>query len=214
MADFPQFFVVVFSRTGANEIQIEAAMKALSEQHATSLASLFAGDGQGAVACSQSGDPAVAGGYNVQILARFGDVLPDSPTFWALRGTLGSTSALANPLARTRPLINTLRIAGSSIKLFAARQGQMLLQGSRLSRAFALVVAVALAVAGGSLVALAKGAQREARLVEMTRPVCSQSDIENRQLRRLVRHELHVGLSKRHVFYVVASLCQANSREG
>lgn len=148
MADFSQFFVIVFSRTGANEIQIEPVMKALSEQHATSRASLFAGDGQGAVACSQSGDPAVAGGDNVQILARLRDVLPDGPNFWALRGTLGSTSVLANPLARTRPLTNTLRIAGSSIMLFAARQRQMLLQGSRLSRAFSLLVAVATAVAG------------------------------------------------------------------
>jgi hypothetical protein len=214
MTDFPQFYVVVFSRAEASEIRIEATMTALSERHAASLASHFAGDGQGAIAFSQSGDPSVGGGKNVKVLARLGDVLPHGPIFWALERTPGYASVHANPLARTGPVTNTLRIALSRVMLFAARQGQILRQGSSLSRAIASLVAVALAVSGGSLVALAKGAKREARLMEMARPVCSRSDIENKQLRRLVRHNLHDGLSKKHVFYVVASLCQANSREG
>ncbi len=212
MADFPQFFVVVFSRTEANEIQIGAAMRALNERHAASLGSHFVGDGQGAIAFSRSGDRSVARGENVKILAQFGDALPDGPNIWA-PGTPGSASVRANPLAKKRPVTNALRIARSRIVSFAARQRQFLQERSRLSHAMASLVTVAFAVSGGSLVALAKGAQREARLVEMARPACSHSDIENKTLRWLVRHELHAGLSKEHVLYAVASLCQANSRE-
>jgi len=57
MAGIPNFFVVAFSRTEASELRAEIAMKAFNEHHAASLASHFAGEGQGAIAFSQKEGP-------------------------------------------------------------------------------------------------------------------------------------------------------------
>ncbi|SEF01807.1 hypothetical protein SAMN05519104_7791 [Rhizobiales bacterium GAS188] len=92
MADISIFFVVAFSRTEASELRAEAAIKARSKQHAVSLASHFAGEGQGAVAFSQMGESATAGG-NAKILARFGDV----PNDRALLRQFSSVWALSRP---------------------------------------------------------------------------------------------------------------------
>src|ERR1700730_5517505 len=77
MAGIPNFFVVAFSRTEASELRAEIAIKALNEHHAASLASHFAGEGQGAIAFSQKEGPWTAERGGVEILARFGDVPED-----------------------------------------------------------------------------------------------------------------------------------------
>jgi hypothetical protein len=78
---------------------------------------------------------------------------------------------------------------------------------------------LAFLVPGGSLMAweMRAGemrAQREARLMEMTQAVCDHDAIANHELHRVIGHELEGGLSKRGTFYVVAFLCQSNSRGG
>jgi hypothetical protein len=206
MTDDPLFFVLVFSSEDAGENRIEVAVKALSEQHVISLASHFAEDGRGAIAISQSGDHLVAGGDNVEIVARFGDV----PEGWTFGRTPITSKEHASLPVSTRS--DTLGMA-QSLGTLIATQAQILREGSMLSRAIASLVIIALAVGGGSLVALAKGEQREARLVEMARPACSHSGIENKELRGLVKQELRTGLSKQHVLYAVLDLCQANLRE-
>ncbi len=202
MTDDPLFFVLVFSSEDAGENRIEVAVKALSEQHVISLASHFAEDGRGAIAISQSGDQ----GDNVEIVARFGDV----PEGWTFGRTPITSKEHASLPVSTRS--DTLGMA-QSLGTLIATQAQILREGSMLSRAIASLVIIALAVGGGSLVALAKGEQREARLVEMARPACSHSGIENKELRGLVKQELRTGLSKQHVLYAVLDLCQANLRE-
>jgi hypothetical protein len=92
-----RFFVVVFSGAEASKIRPDAIMKALSEPHATSLARRFGGQGQGVIAFSCLGGLAASETRNTEILARFGDVLPDDPNFWALDYDVGKTSAHAPP---------------------------------------------------------------------------------------------------------------------
>ena len=145
MAGIPHFFVVVFSRTETNELRTEVVMKAHSERHAASLASHFSDEGQGAIAFSRSEDPSIAERGTVEILARFGDVLPYDPHFWALGGYPDTTSAHADLSARTMPVAHSLKRALSLIMPFAAQQGRSLREGSRLLRAIASLVAVALA---------------------------------------------------------------------
>ena len=92
MVDFPEFFVVVFSRSEANKIRTEAGIKALSERHARILASHFAGKEEAALALSRRGD-------EINVVGQFGGAVTDDA--WALKSALGSL-APSNPFMRTR----------------------------------------------------------------------------------------------------------------
>jgi hypothetical protein len=94
MADVPQFFVVVFSRTEAT-IRTDAAIKTFSEQHAKWLASHFNGKEHGAVALSRRGD-------NINVVCKFGGVAAND--FSHLIRALGP-NAPAIPYTRTRSAV-------------------------------------------------------------------------------------------------------------
>jgi hypothetical protein len=91
MADLPQFFVVVFSRTKAKGIRIEAAIKAVGERHAKLLVSHFSEEEQGAVALARRGS-------NINVVAQFGGVAANDA--WAVIRALGPLGR-ANPFTRT-----------------------------------------------------------------------------------------------------------------
>ena len=91
MADVPQFFVVVFSRTKAKGICIETAIKAVGERHAKLIASHFSGEAQGAVALSRNGG-------NINVVAQFGGAAANDA--WAIIRAL-KPLARANPFTRT-----------------------------------------------------------------------------------------------------------------
>ena len=91
MADVRQFFVVVFSRTEANRIRTDAAIKALSEPQATWVASHFAEEEEGAIVLSRSESVRPGKGANVRIRARFGGAVPVGSSIWVLlRKALGT----------------------------------------------------------------------------------------------------------------------------
>ena len=113
-----RFFVIVFSGAEAGKIRPEAIMKALSEPHATSLAWRFGNQGQRVIAFSCLGGLAASETRNAEILARFGDAMPDDPNFWALDYDVGKTSGCSPPIRLTRPwprsLSRCLRLLGLS----------------------------------------------------------------------------------------------------
>jgi hypothetical protein len=85
MANIIYFLVLAFSRTEEHEFRAEAAIKALSKEHARSAAAHLADYGRGTVAFSIAGEPSGAEWEDPEIIARFGD-LPDG---WAPRQELG-----------------------------------------------------------------------------------------------------------------------------
>jgi hypothetical protein len=85
-------------------------------------------------------------------------------------------------------------------------------EGVVIPRALAMLVLAALGVSAGSLVASAD-AHRVARLVEIARPFCLHLGLQNKDLRRIVRHELRAGSSTEDVVRAITSTCQAISRE-
>ncbi|SED75989.1 hypothetical protein SAMN05444161_3935 [Rhizobiales bacterium GAS191] len=222
MADIPLFFVVAFSRAETSGLRAEVAIKVFSKQHAASLASQLAGQGRGAVVFSQAGGPSTAGRADVKILARFGDV-PDDRTLYFRLGDLwasrraGITTASAAPFPRSMPAMPRLRGLWSRPIPFAvqrkrspkegSREGAR--QGPRYSRAIAWLAVAAIATSGSSaLVIVARGAQREARLVEMARPACDHAGITNEELHRLVKYGYRSGASKKEALQTVISLCR------
>jgi hypothetical protein len=219
MGNIPPFFVVVFSRTEAGELRAEAAMKALSEQHAASLASHLAGERRGAVVFSQTGEALTGEAGEVEILARIGEVPDDGALLRRFgnnraSGHPGLTSAPAHPFARSLRSAPSLKRLLSRMMPFAAARERAPRQGPRYSLALARLAAVALAVSGsGMLVISARAAQREARLVEMARPVCDHTGTTNQELHRLVRSEYKAGASKKEALYKVVAHCMAKSEQ-
>jgi hypothetical protein len=202
MGDIPQFFVVAFSRTEAEDIRIEAVMKASSKSHAAMMASHLANWTQGVVAYARLTKHGAEGGERLEILAKFGDPLPADSSFW----TIGQSRDRAS----TRG--NSLQVLSLWAWLRAGLNARLLWQDVVIPRASALLVVAALIVSGGSLVALA-GANRVARLVEIARPACLHLGIQNKDLRRIVRHALRAGSSTKDVVYAITSACQAISQE-
>ena len=90
MANITYFFALAFSRTEEGEARAEAAIKALDEEHAISMAARLGSGGRGAVALAKTDVLPVTAGQGLEILARFGEV-PDDPVLirrvsdvWAL----------------------------------------------------------------------------------------------------------------------------------
>jgi hypothetical protein len=199
MGDASQFFVVAFERTEARDVRIDAVIKASSEHNAVTLASHFADRAQGVVAYARLTDPGAAAEEKVELLAKFGDPLPDGSSVWALGESRGSETARG-----ISPLMRSLRT-----RLRAVMNPHFLWEGVVIPRALAMLVAVALGVSGGSLVASADA--RVARLMEIVRPVCLHPGIQNKDLRRIVRHKLRAGSSTEDIVHAITSACQAIS---
>ena len=200
MDDAPQFFVVAFARTEARDVRIEAVIKASSKHNAVTLASHFADRAQGVVAYARLTDPGAAAGEKVEVLAKFGDPSPDGSIVWALGESRGSGTTRGISL-----LMRSLRT-----RLQAVMNTRFLWEGAVIPRALAMLVVAALGVAGASLVASAD-AHRVARLMEIARPACLHLGIQNKDLRRIVSHELRAGSSQEDVVQAITSRCQANS---
>jgi hypothetical protein len=215
VARIPNFFVVVLSSAGANEPRLEVALKAASGHHAKLLAAHFVSPGKCAIAFSGS-DLSSDEIQNVEILARFGDLLSDDQARRAVGGHLASHLDMTSPQAPrlAQPATRSPWTLFVRVMLLTARRTRSLWAASRLSPAIALLALVALVAWGGSLVALAGEARRTTRLVEMARFVCSHDAIGNRELRHLVSHELQAGSSKKDVLHAILSLCQAKSAPG
>jgi hypothetical protein len=120
MAEAHQFFVVVFSRTEAKRIRTEAVIKALSEQHATWVASHFVGEGEGAIVLSRS-ESVPPGMGTDKILARFGAV-PDESNVWIFLGRASGILGLANPVARVGSVTDLARVRQPRIMLSVTRR--------------------------------------------------------------------------------------------
>jgi hypothetical protein len=82
MADICNFFVLAFSRTEASDFRAEVVVKALSEQHAESLAWHLAGERRGAVTFAQDASTNRTG--DAVILGRYGDVPEDLAPYTAV----------------------------------------------------------------------------------------------------------------------------------
>jgi hypothetical protein len=217
MTGIPDFFVVAFSDVAAGEPRLDVAMKALDERHAHSLAAHLAGQGRSTVAFARPVDLPAAEVRNVEILARYGEPLPDDPNLSVLGVRLGLTNSLVE--AAEPPAKRSLWSALPCIVPFPLERKRRSRSASKLSRMIALLFVLALLVPGGSLMAWEMRAsemraQREARLMQMTQSVCGHDAMANQELHRLIGHELETGLSKRGAFYVVAFVCQSNSRAG
>ena len=213
------FFALAFSRTEKGEARAEAAIRALNEEHAISLASHFEGDGQGAVALAKSGEPPVPMGEGVEILARFGEV-PDDNVLIPERARLPWPRP-PRPFrnrwldrVRNRELHATRGFAdGWAACASRNRARRLVARAHRRSLAMTSLVAVALSLSGGAmLIITAKAGQRESRLMEMARPACTHTAITNEELRRLVRNEYYTGTDKQNTLRSVVALCQANPR--
>jgi hypothetical protein len=85
MADIPRFFVMVFARTVANRVRVVAVIKAISERHATSLASHFTGAEEGAIALSRLINSCQEG-QDARVVSWFGGAAPESSNVWAVGG--------------------------------------------------------------------------------------------------------------------------------
>ncbi|MBV8185278.1 MAG: hypothetical protein JO216_08540 [Hyphomicrobiales bacterium] len=212
------FFALAFSRTEKGEARADAAIRALNEQHAISLASHLEGDGRGAVALAKAGELPVPMGEGVEILARFGDVPDDALLIPSVMDALASTSS---PLARgaARASVTPHRHAGAArwLRGFAFRQARtpvpVIATAHRRSLVMTSLVALTLSLSGGAmLIITAKAGQRESRLMEMARPACTHTAITNEELRRLVRNEYYTGTDKQNTLRSVVALCQANPR--
>ncbi|SDR63919.1 hypothetical protein SAMN05519103_09182 [Rhizobiales bacterium GAS113] len=221
MANIIYFLVLAFSRTEEHEFRAEAAIKALSKEHARSAAAHLADYGRGTVAFSIAGEPSTAKWEDPEIIARFGD-LPDD---CALHQELGRVwpaqrsernGALARPLANVRPAALSLRrrLWSSAIPI-SGRQQRSVPGSSKRSLVIAGLVILGLATSGSvMLIRTASAAQREARLMEMARPACIHSGITNDELRHAVRGELEAGTNKKDALRTIVTLCQANARLG
>jgi len=197
MGDAPQFFVVAFERTEGTDVRIEAVIKASSKRNAVTLASHFADRAQGVVAYARLTDPGAAAGEKVEVLAKFGDPLPDGSSVWALGESRGSGT--------TRGILPSMRSLRTRLR--AVMNTRFLWEGAAIPRAVAMLVVAALAVSGGLLVASAD-AHRVARLMEIARPACLHLGIQNKDLRRIVRQELRAGSSTEDIVHAITSACQ------
>lgn len=212
------FFALAFSRTDKGEARAEAAIRALNEEHAISLASHFEGDGRGAVALAKTGEPPVPMGEGVEILARFGEIPDDNLLFPSVTDALASTSsplpqAMARPRAKAGPRRDTRLGRWLRGVKFAQRRPPVVARAHRRSLAMTSLVVVTLSLSGGvMLIITAKAGQRESRLMEMARPACTHTAITNEELRRLVRNEYYTGTDKQNTLRSVVALCQANPR--
>ncbi|MBV9519480.1 MAG: hypothetical protein JO068_15320 [Hyphomicrobiales bacterium] len=217
-APMTYFFALAFSRTDKGKARAEAALRALNEEHAISMAAHFEGDGRGAVALAKSGDPPVPTGEGVEILARFGDLPEDGlliPTVSEVLAATPSyvTQASGYPRPKTA-LARRWRISRwRSSSKFTDKHPPIFAQAHRRSLMMTSLVAVALSLSGGAmLIITAKAGQRESRLMEMARPACTHTAITNEELRRLVRNEYNTGTDKQNTLRSVVALCQANPR--
>jgi len=211
------FFALAFSRTQTGEARAEAAIRALNEEHAISLASHFEEVGRGAIALAKIGDPPSPTGEDVEILARFGELPDDGVLIPTVTEALASTStrfphAASSGHRRAAPTRDE-RLVGRWKRLkFVARPPGLARTHGR-SLVMTLAVAVALSLSGGAmLIITAKAGQRESRLMEMARPACTHTAITNEELRRLVRNEYYTGTDKQNTLRSVVALCQANPR--
>ncbi|SDR59457.1 hypothetical protein SAMN05519103_06427 [Rhizobiales bacterium GAS113] len=219
MANIIYFLVLAFSRTEEYEFRAEAAIKALSKEHARSAAAQLADHGRGTVAFSIAGEPSTAKWEDPEVIARFGD-LPDDCALhqelsrvWSTERAEGN-GALARPLANGMALSLRRRLWSSAIPI-SGRQQRSVLGSSKRSLVIAGSIAVGLATSGSvMLIRTASAAQREARLMEMARPVCIHSGITNDELRHAVRGELEAGTNKKNALRTIVTLCQANARLG
>ncbi len=212
------FFALAFSRTDKGEARAEAAIRAINEQHAISLASHFEGEGRGAIALAKTGEPAVPMGEGVEILARFGEVPENDLLLPSVRTALASQPSPL-PRATARPRANGARARDPRFRrllrgaTYPMRLLPVVSRAHRRSLVMTSLVAVALSLsAGGMLIITAKAGQRESRMMEMARPACTHTAITNEELRRLVRNEYYTGTDKQNTLRSVVALCQANPR--
>jgi hypothetical protein len=95
MAEAREVFVVVFSRTTTSRIRPEAIISALSQGHATWVASHFDQQQEGAIVLSRSESVLPGKRAKVIIQARFGGAVPPQSRIWALlRRSLGDPCTL------------------------------------------------------------------------------------------------------------------------
>jgi hypothetical protein len=209
------FFALAFSRTEKGEPRAEAAIRALNEEHAISLASHLEGDGRGAVALAKAGELPIPIGEGVEILARFGDAPDDAVLIASVMDALASTSSPFPPATRQRAAPHRDARLGRLLRAFEFRQARppVAARAHRRSLMMTSLVAVTLSLSGGAmLIITAKAGQRESRLMEMARPACTHTAITNEELRRLVRNEYYTGTDKQNTLRSVVALCQANPR--
>jgi hypothetical protein len=217
MANITYFFALAFSRTEEGEARAEAAIKALDEEHAISMAARLGSDGRGAVALAKTDVLPVTAGQGLEILARFGEV-PDDPVLirrvsdvWATDPSYPSKPPVRQ-VAYGVPTGRSLVRRWNGLPL-AARRQEFVPRAYKRSLAMTWVVAVALSLSGGAmLIITAKAGQRESRLMEMARPACTHTAITNEELRRFVRNEYNTGTDKQNTLRTVVALCQANPR--
>jgi hypothetical protein len=155
------------------------------------------------VAYARSADPGAKGREKIEVLAKFGNSLPDGSSVWAI--------GESRPLASSRG--NSPQAPSLRARLRAGRNAHFIWKDVVIPRALAVLFVAALGASAGSLAALAGKAHRLVRLVEIARPACLHVALENKDLHRIVRHELRTGSSTKYVVSAVTSLCQAISRE-
>jgi len=211
------FFALAYSRSEKGEARAEAAIRALNEEHAISMAAHFEGDGRGAVALAKAKDPPAPLGEGVEILARFGDLPDDAVLLPSVSEVLSGTpdrSRQPSAYARAKgAAARRWRLARWGGSHSADRHPPAFAKAHRRSLMTASMVGVALSLSGGAmLVITAKAGQRESRLMEMARPACTHTAITNEELRRLVRNEYYTGTDKQNTLRSVVALCQANPR--
>jgi hypothetical protein len=212
------FFALAFSRTDKGEARAEAAIRAMNEEHAISLASHLEGEGRGAVALAKSGEPPTPMGEGVEILARFGEV-PENDVLIPRVGNVLAATPAPLPQGTARPHACSARARHASLGRwvrgpnFPKRRPPVVRSAHRRSLVMTCLVAVVLSLSGGAmLIITAKAGQRESRLMEMARPACTHTAITNEELRRLVRNEYYTGTDKQNTLRSVVALCQANPR--
>jgi 8-oxo-dGTP pyrophosphatase MutT (NUDIX family) len=216
MSGITYFFALAFSRTEQGEARAEAAIRALNEEHAISIAAHFEGEGRGAVAFAKSGDASIPAWADAKILARFGDVPDDDLLSHRVSDVWASArSDLAGTLLppATTPTAHSLPGRWLRSISLAARRDRLIVQGRKPSLAMTSFFVMGLALSGGAMLIIsAKAAQRESRLVEMARPACGHTAMTNEELHRLVRNEYNTGTDKQNTLRSVVALCQANLR--
>jgi hypothetical protein len=213
MADITYFFALAFSRSAEGEVRAEAAIRALDEEHAISMAAHFEGEGRGAVALAKSGDLSVPVWKDAKVLARFGDVPDDHILRHRIQHVWASDIAGVPPRLPGPANLGERSPFGWWMSRMSAiaRRERPSLQSSSL--VMTSLVAMGLAMSGGAMLIIsAKAAQRESRLVEMARPACGHTGITNEELRRFVRNEYNTGTDKQNTLRTVVALCQANPR--
>jgi hypothetical protein len=218
MANITYFFALAFSRTEEGEARAEAAIKALDEEHAISMAARLGSGGRGAVALAKTDVLPVTAGQGLEILARFGEVPDDRVLIRRVSDVWASGHSYQSKLP-VRQVANAGPTGRSLVRRWlnglplAARRQEFVPRAYKRSLAMTWVVAVALSLSGGAmLIITAKAGQRESRLMEMARPACTHTAITNEELRRFVRNEYNTGTDKQNTLRTVVALCQANPR--